>query len=145
MKKLRIACCVAALLAAGAVGAQTAGYVKTVSGQASIVSGGRTVPATPGAALAAGDTLRTGADGSLGVTLRDNTMLSFGPSTSFTLEDYLFAPAKGELKLGGRIATGSLQFVSGAISKLKPEAVEIKTPSGTIGVRGTRFAVVAQE
>jgi len=142
MKHLRIAGCAAALMAAVAVGAEPAGYVKTVTGQASIVSNGRTVAATPGAVLAAGDTLTTGADGSLGVTLRDNTLLSFGPSTSFTLENYLFAPAKGELRLGGRITNGSLHYVSGAISKLKPEAVEIKTPSGTIGVRGTRFAVV---
>ena len=145
MKRLRIGCCVLSLWAAGACWAQPAGYVKNVAGQASIVSGGRTVAATPGTALAAGDTVRTGADGSLGITLRDNTMLSFGPSTAFTLEEYLFAPAKGDLKLSGRIATGTLHYISGAIARLKAEAVEIKTPGGIIGVRGTRFAAVVEE
>ncbi|MFT3719011.1 FecR domain-containing protein [Pseudorhodoferax sp.] len=133
------ACC----LCASAM-AQPAGYVKTVAGEASIVSASGTQPARPGAALSIGDTVRTGPDGSLGVTLKDNTMLSFGPSTSFTLEDFLFAPAQGQLQLGGSIATGTLQYISGTIAKLRPEAVKIKTPSGIVGVRGTRFVVVAQ-
>ena len=36
---------------------------------------------------------------------------------------------------------GCSKFVSGIISKLKPESVTIETPTATIGVRGTRFLV----
>lgn len=129
-------------LTSGSALAQVAGYVKTASGQASIVTAGQARPAQPGAALAIGDQVRTGADGSLGITLKDNTMLSFGPSTTFTLESFLFAPAQGSLQLGGSIAAGSLQYVSGAIARLRPEAVKIKTPTGIIGVRGTRFVAM---
>ena len=32
-------------------------------------------------------------------------------------------------------------YVSGVITKLKPEAVKVKTPTGTIGVRGIKFVV----
>jgi hypothetical protein len=67
--------------------------------------------------------------------------MSFGPSTEFTIEDYLFAPTKGGLKLGGRIVGGTLNYVSGTIAKLKPDAVMLKTPTGTIGVRGTHFVL----
>ena len=144
MKQFLLILGAALALAAGNAMAQAAGYVKTASGQASIVSAGKTMPARAGMALAVGDVVRTGADGSLGITLKDNTMLSFGPSTTFTLEDFLFAPAEGGLQLGGSIAAGSLQYVSGAIAKLKPEAVRIKTPTGIIGVRGTRFVAVVQ-
>lgn len=133
-----------AALAAGSAAAEAAGYVKSVAGQASIVSAGRSTPAQPGMAVAIGDVVQTGADGSLGLTLKDNTMLSFGPATSFTLEAFLFAPAQGRLQLGGSLGTGSLHFVSGAISRLRPEAVRIKTPTGIIGVRGTRFVAVVQ-
>lgn len=122
-----------------------AGFVKSVSGDASIVSGGKTVAAQPGSPVALGDVVRTGANGSLGLTLRDNTLLSFGPSTTFTLEDFLFSPAQGDLRLSGAIAAGSMLYVSGAIAKLKPEAVQLKTPTGVIGVRGTRFAVVVPQ
>jgi len=125
--------------------AEPAGYVKTVGGEATVTSAGKTVAASAGAPLVAGDVIKTGPGGSLGVTLRDNTLMSFGPSTSFTLEDYLFAPAKGDLKLGGKIAAGTLHYVSGSIAHLKPDAVAIKTPTGIIGVRGTRFVVVVEE
>jgi len=124
--------------------AEPAGYVKNVTGDASVISGGKTVKAQPGTPLAAGDTIKTEPASSLGLTLKDNTMMSFGPSTQFTLDSYLFAPAKGDLKLGGKIANGTMQYVSGAIAHLKPEAVEFKTPSGIIGVRGTRFVVVVE-
>lgn len=124
--------------------AEPAGYVKNVTGEASVTSGGKTVKAQAGTPVAAGDTVKTEAASSLGLTLKDNTMMSFGPSTQFTLDSYLFAPARGDLKLGGKIANGTMQYVSGAIAHLKPEAVEIKTPSGIIGVRGTRFAVVVE-
>ena len=39
---------------------------------------------------------------------------------------------------------GSLHVVTGIIAKLKPEAVSVKTPTGLIGVRGTRFVVQAE-
>ncbi len=118
------------------------GFVKSVSGEASIVSAGKATPAQPGAALSLGDIVRTGANGSLGLTLRDNTLMSFGPMTTFTLEEFVFSPVEGDLQLGGAITAGSLHYVSGAIAKLKPEAVKLKTPTGVIGVRGTRFVVV---
>lgn len=123
--------------AAGAIG-----YVKSVKGEAFVDSGGKAVRAQVGTALKVGDVIRTGADGAAGITLKDNTVMSFGPSTRFTLEEYLFAPAKGDLKLGGRLASGSLHYVSGLIAKARPEAVSVKTPTGTIGVRGTRFVAV---
>lgn len=127
---------------APAAGAAAIGYVKTVKGEAFVDSGGQAIKAVEGTPLKVSDVIRTGANGSVGITLKDNTVMSFGPSTRFTLEEYLFAPAKGDLKLGGRLASGSLHYVSGLIAKAKPEAVNVKTPTGTIGVRGTRFVVV---
>jgi hypothetical protein len=127
---------------APAGGAAAIGYVKTVKGEAFVDSGGQAIKAVEGTPLKVSDVIRTGANGSVGITLKDNTVMSFGPSTRFTLEEFLFAPAKGDLKLGGRLASGSLHYVSGLIAKAKPEAVNVKTPTGTIGVRGTRFVVV---
>lgn len=124
--------------------ADVVGYVKTASGQATIRGKAQAVPAKPGDPLSVGDLIETGPDGSLGVTLKDNTVMSFGPSTRFALDEYLFAPAKGELKLGATFSRGTLHYVSGGIAKLKPEAVSIKTPTGIIGVRGTRFVAVVE-
>ena len=136
----------AALLATvfgwGVAQAEPIGFVKTAKGNASVVTGGQTVKAQPGTPIQQGSVLKTGAQSSLGVTFKDNTVMSFGPSTQFVLEEYLFAPAKGDAKLGGRLASGSLHYVSGLIAKTRPENVSVKTPTGTIGVRGTRFVAV---
>ena len=123
----------------------TIGYVKTVQGDATVTSAGKTSKAVPGSALLTGDTLRTAKNGSMGVTFKDNTVMSFGPDTELTIDEYLYAPSKGDLKLSASMSKGTLQYVSGIIAKLKPESVTVKTPTGNIGVRGTRFLVKVDE
>lgn len=115
------------------------GFVKVVSGEANITASSGVTPAQPGTAVYLGNVLKTGENGSLGVTLIDNTLVSLGPDTEIIIDEYLYAPAKGELKLVARLAQGTLQYISGVIAKLRPEAVSVKTPTGIIGVRGTRF------
>ncbi len=133
----------AALLsvAAAASWAQDAaiGYVKTVEGDATVLVAGKAQKAQPGTPLQIGNVLKTGRPGTMGVTFKDDTIMSIGPDTEISVDEYLYSPSKGNLKLGAAMAKGSLNYVSGVIAKLKPEAVEIKTPTGTIGVRGTHF------
>ena len=121
------------------------GYVKTVSGEASIVTGGKTARAAVGSPVFQGSVLRTAAKSSLGVSFRDETLMSFGPDTQLTVDEYLYAQASGKLKFGSKMAKGSLNYVSGVIAKLQPEAVSIQTPTGTIGVRGTQMLVLVEE
>lgn len=134
-------------LAPSASWAQTdpVGFVKTVKGEAWVSTGGQRVAAQPGTAIVQGSQLKTGTAGSMGVTFKDNTVMSFGPDTELTVDEYLYAPAQGQVKLGARLAKGSLNYVSGVIAKLKPEAVTVKTPAGIIGVRGTQFVATVQE
>ncbi|UUZ72735.1 FecR domain-containing protein [Polaromonas sp. P1(28)-8] len=121
------------------------GFVKTVKGEAWVTTAGQRVPAQLGTPVMQGSQLKTGPAGTLGVTFKDNTVMSFGPDTEMTVDEYLYAPAQGQLKLGTRLAKGSLNYVSGMLAKLKPEAVTVKTPGGIIGVRGTQFAATVQE
>ena len=123
----------------------TIGYVKTVQAEASIVVAGKSTTAEPGMAVQMGQMLKTGPKGSMGVTFRDNTIMSFGPNTEVVVDEYLYAPGKGDLKLGATLSKGTLQYVSGIIAKLKPEAVTVKTPVGLIGVRGTRYVVLVED
>lgn len=142
------ALCLSLCLSAGTVLAQddAIGYIKTVQGDAVVITGGQSAPAVAGAALKRGQTLRTGRDASVGVTLKDNTMLSAGSDSELTVDDFSYAPGTDELKLAVRIAKGSLYYISGVIAKLRPAAVSIKTPTGLIGVRGTELVVqIAQD
>ena len=121
------------------------GFIKTVQAEANLVVDGKSLAAQPGMPLRTGFVVKTGADGSMGVTLQDNTVLSFGPNTEFVIDEYLYAPGKGDLKLWATFTKGTLQYVSGIIAKLKPDAVQMKTPAGIIGVRGTRFLARVDE
>ncbi|SFB71972.1 FecR family protein [Polaromonas sp. OV174] len=120
-------------------------YVKTVVGEAWITTLGQRVKAELGTAVMIGSLIKTQPAASLGVTFKDNTVMSFGPDTEMTVDEYVYAPAQGQLKLATQMGKGTLNYVSGVIAKLKPEAVTIKTPSGIIGVRGTQFLLQVEE
>jgi hypothetical protein len=121
------------------------GVVRNVAGSATVARGGNVLPATTGTRLHAGDTLGTGPDGSLGVILRDNSSLSLGPSSSLVLRDFLFSPSERKFGLLVRLTKGTMAYLSGLIGKLAPEKVRFETPTATIGIRGTHFAVKAGE
>lgn len=148
-KALRGAVALALAVAAIGVYAQTppaaVGYVKTVTGEAWVTTAGQSVRAEPGTAVLMGSQLKTQAQASLGITFKDNTVLSFGPDTVATVDEYLYAPAQGQLQLGASLLKGTLNYVSGVIAKLKPEAVQVKTPTGIIGVRGTQFVAKVED
>jgi len=133
--------------AADADGAATSiGMVKSVHGQAWIVTGARSETATLGASLYEGSTLRTGpGDSTIGIALKDNTLISLGPSSELSLDEYRFAPAEGTLGLVVSMTRGTMEFLTGMIARLRPDSVVVKTPTGTLGVRGTRFLVKLDE
>jgi len=117
------------------------GYVKTVVGEAWVGPPGSAVRAQVGTPIHVGATMRTGPGASLGVTLKDDTVMSFGPDTEVSVDDFLFDPGRGDLKLGASIVRGTLNFISGLIARMRPDAQTVRTPTGTIGVRGTHFLV----
>ena len=121
------------------------GYVKNVKGDALVINGSQQVKAEVGTPVATGSKLKTGSNASMGVTFKDNTVMSFGPNTELTVDEYLYAPNSGKLKLGATMARGTLAYLSGAIAKIKPDAVSVKTPTGTIGVRGTHCVVKVED
>ena len=91
-----LAMVVAAVTPASAAEAVPAGHVKTVSGAATIVRGDQTLAAKPGAPIYATDTLRTAADGAVGVTLRDDTRISLGPNSEVKIERRADCPVCGD-------------------------------------------------
>jgi hypothetical protein len=121
------------------------GFVKTVANEAVVIVDGKSIQAQAGMPLQAGFVVKTGPTGRMGLTLRDNTLMSFGPNTEFVVDEYLYSPSKGDLKLNARLVKGTLQYVSGVIAKLKPDAVAIRVPTGVVGVRGTEFLLLVAD
>jgi hypothetical protein len=91
--------------------------------------------------LCRSDGLRTGADGRIGITLKDDTRISLGPSSEVRLERFNYAAADGSLGLVLKIVRGVAAYVSGRIAKLSPDSVRLETPTAIVGVRGTSLAI----
>ena len=120
---------------------QPAGYVKIVTGAAIITRGGVETPARPGDAIYEKDGLRTGADGRLGITLKDDTRVSLGPNSEIGLSEFKFSPAEGQLALVMKLFRGVAAFVSGRIVALRSDGVRIETPHTIVGVRGSHVVI----
>ena len=141
MRLPTIACAALVAVAAPARAEAPAGMIKTVSGAAFVVHEGKREPAAVGRGLVRDVVLVTGAGGAIGVSFRDYATVSIGPETQLALDDFVFAPEREQYSFVTKMTRGTMAFVSGTISKLSPESVSVKTPVGTIGVRGTRFLV----
>ena len=118
-----------------------AGRIKVVSGEAVLVRAGAAMPAQSGVTVYASDSLRTGNDGRVGITLADDTLVSIGPRSEVRLDSFQYEPTQGQLGLVLQFIRGTAAYVSGRIAKLAPDAVRLETPAAIVGVRGTTVAV----
>ena len=118
-----------------------AGQIKVVSGAAFIIRGNTVLPATIGQRVFEADKVRTGSDGRLGITLKDDTRFSLGPNSEVHLNRFAYAPAEGRIGLALNVVRGIAAYVSGRIAKLSPDAVKLETPGAIVGVRGTTLAL----
>lgn len=118
-----------------------AGRIKVATGSVFIVRGGALVPAQAGQEVFEADGLKTGADGRIGITLKDDTRVSLGPESEVRVDRFVFAPADGRMGLVLKVVRGVMAYVSGRIAKLSPDSIRLETPAAVVGVRGTTLAV----
>jgi hypothetical protein len=115
--------------------------IQKASGTATVVRQGYSLAASAGLEVQEKDTLRTGADGSIGVVFKDDTVLSLGPESVLVIDEFVFAPRQGRFSIVLRMLKGTAGYLSGLISKLAPESARFETPTASIGIRGTQFVV----
>lgn len=141
MKSILCFVCLMLAMAGTAKATETAGDVKTLSGTVQVQRGAEKLSPAVGDLLQINDSIRTGADGSIGISFVDGTRLSLGPSSEVALQDYVFVPVENTFSFDMKLLKGSAAYVSGKLGKLAPEAVKIRTPQATIGIRGTSFVL----
>jgi hypothetical protein len=117
------------------------GQIKISKGAVTIDRAGTSLPAPVGARLQAADVVKTGADGSVGITMTDNSLLAAGPNSVLALERYEFDEVTSEGKFDASLRKGTLAVVSGRLAKQSRDAMTVRTPSAVLGVRGTEFVV----
>lgn len=133
------------LLSSVPVSAERAGTIKTSEGTAYILRDGIKLPARTGERVEVSDSIQTGSDGTVGITLMDDTRLTAGPDSTLELRRFVFDSTTNKGALDASVKRGSLAVISGKIAKTSPEKVRFSTSSVTLGVRGTRFIISAEQ
>ncbi|MEW9836927.1 FecR family protein [Mesorhizobium marinum] len=82
--------------------------------------------------------IRTSQSGLGEFRFADGTKFAVGGNSSVVIDRFVYDSSKTFDKLSLNAARGSFRWISG---KSKSEAYEIRTPAGTIGIRGTRLEI----
>jgi hypothetical protein len=117
------------------VAAAVRGPVQQISYRTPQANVGRTLAG--GQEIFLGDRIVTGPGGGLQILLLDGTTFSLGPNTSMVIDEFVFNPATGTGKLAASVARGTLRVISGRLARQQQEAIRVRTPTATVGVRGT--------
>lgn len=88
-----------------------------------------------------GDSIQTG-DGRIQIRFTDGSYMALQPNTLFKVDEYKWnGKADGSEKASYNLTKGSLRTITGLIGHANKKAYEIRTPTATIGIRGTAFSV----
>ena len=124
------------LLAPATAFADATGTARGVDPDASSTRDSATQVLVVGSDIFIGDLVKTGPSGQVQIKFSDNTELVVGPRSSLIIEDYLLREDGSAGRLAVNTLAGTFRFVTGNAPK---DRYRIKTPTGTIGVRGTAF------
>ncbi len=80
----------------------------------------------------------TGDNSRIIILLIDDTEISLGSNSEFTIDQFVFDPYDSqENRARFGFARGVFRYISGMLEKRDDPNVELETPYGTIGIRGT--------
>ena len=137
--RIRVLACAAfalLLLAFPAMAAAPAGEAVLVKPAATSQIEGAVATMSSGDDIFMGQQVVTGAKGNVQIVFHDDTHLVVGPGSTLVISEYLVRNDQSASKFVIDALGGTFRFVTGNSPK---SAYEIKTPTGTIGVRGTVF------
>ena len=106
-----------------------------------VVDGAARVLST-GSRIHANERITSGPGGRLQLLFTDGTTMNVGSGSDLVLDRYVYDPDRGTGEMAATMSKGVLRFVGGRLSKRS--AAEIKTPAGTVGIRGG-IAAIAYE
>jgi hypothetical protein len=110
------------------------GSATAVKPQAEGTHEGNTETLAGGSAVYSKETIHTGDAGVADLQFHDSSKLSVGPKAEILLDKFVYDPNKSTGTAAVEVARGSFRLVTG--SQSKGVIYQIKTPFGTLGVRG---------
>ena len=117
----------------------TIGRVTRVQGISFIRRGGELRDVAVGGDVQRGDSLNTGPRARMELTMLDETKLTMGADTVFSLDRYDLGSQRGAGSVVLKLVKGTFRAATGRLEALRGGPFEVETPLGVIGIRGTDF------
>ena len=112
--------------------------------EAFVVRDGKKIAVHLGMKLEEKDKLLTGKTSKLQIIFNDETIITIGKSSKFSIEEYFYEENyEPSLKFG--LIQGAMRTITGKIGKIAPQKFKVKTKTATIGIRGTNFTIVQRD
>lgn len=124
--------------------AAVAGRFQFVAGDVRIVSAdGRERPAIKGGAVDEKESILSGKTGSAQLRMIDDGIVAVRPETALRIDEYKFADKEDGTERGFfSLLKGGFRSITGLIGRGNKDNYGIRTPSATIGIRGTDHETV---
>ena len=90
------------------------------------------------------DTVKTG-QGKTAIEFVDDTRVDITEHSKLIIDEFVYDPNTKTGALSLKASLGTVRYASGQIAKNSKQNVKIKTPTATIGVRGTDFSMTIDE
>lgn len=122
--------------------ADPVGKVLVAVGQISVSRAGQMVSLATGSALENGDVVHSADNSNAQLRMLDGTIMSIRPNSSLSIDSYHFDKAESKSSRAVfSLLKGGLRTITGLIGKTQPESYRVGTPTSTIGIRGTHYAL----
>src|SRR5216684_8410425 len=132
------------LLSAPGLALAQAGRFLLAVGDVVVARGQAEIRAATGTLVQSGDTIRVGPASNAQIRLADESIVGLRPGTIFRLDEFAYSgQGDGNERSLFTLLKGGFRTVTGAIGRLHSrERYAVRTPTATIGIRGTHYTVV---
>ena len=121
------------------------GRITTHEGSGEVIrtDGGRLV-ASLSLVIHSYDDVRTG-NGRIEITFDDDSTVKMSPNSKLIIDEFVFDPNPKKSKMAFKVAAGTARFATGKLGLVDKNKIKIRTPTATIGIRGTDFTTTVDE
>lgn len=117
---------------------QQIGEVTEVTGVAKVIrTDGSVEPVMLGTEIYEGDIVETEGAGAVNIGFIDDSSFAVSENARVAIDEFVFDPSSEAGAQDFSVLRGVFMYTSGLIGRENPDSVEIDTPVGSIGIRGT--------
>jgi hypothetical protein len=123
--------------------ADPVGSVATLQGSAFVTHNNAATAIHMSDSIYKGDVLRTGTNGTIGITFDDDTTFTLKPNSQIAVDDFVYQQGGSNNAATFNILQGTAAFVAEEVAHTGN--MKIATPTSTLGIRGTTGLVEVPE